>query len=87
VHHSLSLFVQNRSKRFSSGIPARKETQVMKNLPITLATLLVLAAPLSAAQSAPQQAHPKRPLQVHEHTTNSAKWIIEAPPLAAPCQP
>jgi hypothetical protein len=52
----------------------------MKSLSSTLATVLVLTAPLAIAQSA-SQAAPKRPLQANEHTTNlPGATTIEAPP-------
>jgi hypothetical protein len=53
----------------------------MKSLSSTLATLLVLAAPLAIAQSASQAAAPKRPLQANEHALNlPGATTIEAPP-------
>lgn len=52
----------------------------MKHLSSTLATVLVLAAPLAIAQNARQNVQPQRPLQPNEHTTNlPGVTTIEAP--------
>jgi Peptidase A4 family len=52
----------------------------MKSLSSTLATLLVLAAPLAIAQSPLQNSAPKRSLQANEHALNlPGATTIEAP--------
>jgi hypothetical protein len=55
----------------------------MRSLSSTLATVLVLAAPLAIAQNASQKVQPQRTLQPNEHALNlPGATTIEAPPAS-----